>query len=506
MPAQFSMDALPVFPGAYFNFEAQAPQPVLVNSLGVVAVPFVHSWGPANQVVVLNSFGDFLQFYGQGGTTPPTYTEGYQAILQAFEGENLPGRSGAGQVLAYRIVGSGGAKAGITLQNNAGTPANAVTLNAIYPGTYGDQIGIVVQATPINPTVTTDVLVYVNGYLVETWTFAKSSISSLVSAINSTSTGSNWISATLVLDGTPLEVTAGSPPTPQALTGGNDGSTTTGGDWTNMMAAYGTWRFAVFAAYDLSPDTLSSSALTVLDALLAWGQGLNQNGKRCMFVTGGALGESASLASSRAENLDDPNFLTIGVGTYHDSVLGNLSTSELAPRLAGIIAARNDVQGLTFARLAGVSIVAGPSDADILTGITTGFMALGQDSNADAPVRFEKGVTTWTTSTNPAQPLKVYSNPKFVITMQSLENDITEWCEANVIGQLPVTAATVTYVLGKVQSMMKDRQANSIILPGWTVSQQQNPPPSPTDDFIAMVYQLQFTRDVEQVLNTVTVG
>jgi hypothetical protein len=488
---EFTTGSIPVLAGAYFDFQVQSQEPVIVNPNGVAAIPFVHNWGPANQIVTLNSFADFINAYGQGGLP---YTPGYIAIREAFDGEGLAGRGGASQILAYRMVGSGGAAGSKILTNT--TPATAITLTAKYQGSWSSNVSVSVIPTPSAPTTETDINIWVQGVLVETYTFPKTTLSVAVAAINS---GSQWVSATLALDGVALTTVS----SPTALTGGNDGSTLISSDWTNMMTAYGSRRFSVFAPFDLTDSA-------ILASVVAWGGqgagGLNAVGKRCEVVVGGALNETASTAATRAESIDDPNFITIGVGSYSDSLLGTLSTSQLAPRLAGIIAQRGGGQGLTFARLARVSIINGPVYSDTLSGITNGFMTLGVDSNPDAPVRFEKGVTTWSTTTDDLHPVSVFGNPKFVLTMQQIERAVTEWAESNVIGQMPVNDASVKFVINFLAKYLKGLQDTYRIQPGFTVQRATSPSPTPSDDFIALTYQILFGRDVEKVLSTVIVG
>lgn len=499
MSGEFTSTSLPLLAGAYFDF-ATTPQPaVTVNPNGIVGLPFTHNWGPANQIVSMTSMGDFLNFYGQGTSGAP-YTPGFIAVQQAFDGEGLPGRGGASEVLGYRIVGSGGAVGTLVLQNT--TPATGITLSSKYKGSWASNISVTVGPAPVGSN--TEIQVYVQGLLAETWVFPNTSLITGVNAINA---GSVWITAVLGTDGVALMTVAS--PTP--LAGGNDGATVAGADITAMEAAFGTAVFSVFAPWDLSGATYSggATAASMLASIAAWGGqgagGLNQIGHRAEFVTGGALGENATTATTRATTLQDPNFITIGVGSYDDSLLGVLSTSQLAPRLAGIIAARGSSKGLTFARLARLSITAGAAYADIVTGIESGFMTIGQDSNPLAPVRFEKGVTTWTSTSNASMPVSVFGNPKFMLTMQQIERDITTWAQSNVIGIFPVDAATISYVIGYVSTYLGVLASSNIIQPGWTVSQAISPAPSPTDQFIALTYGITFDRDVEQILNTVVV-
>jgi hypothetical protein len=489
MPGQFTAGGTrPPLPGAYFDFQVvQQVQPP-INTLGTVAIPLTHSWGPANTIVTLNSLADFNTYFGTGGYKPPNYSPGYKAVYQAFLGEGLPGRGGAARVLAYRMVGSAGASSTLTIQNTS--PANALTLTAKYPGSFGNQIAYTNTANARNPSTQSDLNIYVNGLIAETYTYNKTDIVALAAAINASS---QWVTALEVATGTALAVQA----TPTSLASGNDGSTLVAQDWTNMMAAFGIPNFSLFAPFDLEDSS-------ILASLVTWAQGLNNAGNRFMTVVGGPSSDTAATAATRSASIDDPNFVNIGVGTYQDGLIGTLNTAQLAPRLAGIMAGRGDSAGLSFARLANVSILTGASASDILASISAGWMAIGQDSNANAPVRFEKGVTTFTDS-DPNRPLYAYGNPKFVRTMQDIQNTITQWAEFNVVGLLPVTDQSVQYVLGFVKAYFKSLEANQVIQPGWLVQRNPSPPPTPQDDFISILYKVSFARDAEQVLNVVTV-
>jgi hypothetical protein len=53
---------------------------------------------------------------------------------------------------------------------------------------------------------------------------------------------------------------------------------------------------------------------------------------------------------------------------------------------------------------------------------------------------------------------------------------------------------------------LKAREDAGIIQPGWTVRIAVQPPPSDNDTWVALDYEVQFSRDVQQILNNVTVG
>jgi hypothetical protein len=491
MAGQFSKTARPKRPGAYFNFTAREAEPILVNTLGTVAIPFTHTWGPSETVVELGSFGDFLAVFGQGGTTPPAYTEGYKAVVQAFQGEGLPGRGGAGAVLAYRMTGSGAAKASKTLQNT--TPAAALTLTAKYEGTYGHNITLQVQDNA-QSSANNDLIVRVEGVEVERFTYADTNITALAADINA---NSDWVVASGVTSGTALAIVG-----PTALTGGNDGATVAAQDYTDFMAAIEPFRFSL-----LAPANLNDSS--ILTSLVSWAQTANSRGKRFMTVVGGGSDgtpDTVSAAVTRSAAINDPNFVNLGGGVYTDARLGTLHPSTLAPRIAGILARRGERESLTFARLAGVSISTGVTESQILSAIDSGVVTFARDSHPDAPVRVEKGLTTFTDKADANRPFNVYSVPKFVRTMHAIEVELTEFAEMNVIGRLPVNDATRAYIVGATQARLAAREADGVIQAGWSVTIDGDPPPTDTDDFVALLYAIRFGRSLEQVYNTVVVG
>jgi hypothetical protein len=52
---------------------------------------------------------------------------------------------------------------------------------------------------------------------------------------------------------------------------------------------------------------------------------------------------------------------------------------------------------------------------------------------------------------------------------------------------------------------MKGLEGDQVIQPGWTVVKDPGIPTDTTSDFIPVLYGMSFTRDTEQVLNTVVV-
>lgn len=486
----FTKENRPVRPGAYFNWEAEPVTTVAPNIGSVVCVPIVHDWGPAGVLTPCLSFGDFQVKFGPSTTTP-----GYIAINQCFKGEGVGGRGGAGEILVYRMVTDAAAEATITINDE--TDTGAITLTAVYKGSYGNNLGVRVRTSSASAD-STQVLITLSGTVIET--HAASSLAgaqAMVDAINSKST---WVTAELV--GTPTAALA-TPDEIVAFAGGDDGAELQAEQWMDMLDQVSNARFSLFAPYDMTD-------LGILGSLQAWCANLNANSKRFMMVVGGGPADTADTAIDRSTMLSGlpdgegggENIVNLGVGTLVDAELGTLSTSQLAPRIAGVLAARGETMSLTFARMQGTSPGVMPSDSDISLCFDGGVVVFGQDSNADSPIRVEKGLTTYTGGDD-TKPYLIYRNPKFVRTMHGIELDITDWATSSAIGLLEVNDQTRALVVGYGHQVMDARAGLGVIQDGYTVAIDPTPPPSDDDEFVAVVYGIAFGRSVEQIYNTV---
>lgn len=487
MSGSFVKSARPTRPGAYFNWLAVQSNPPQPGVEGIVAVPFTSDWGPSEVPVILNSFSDYLNVFGS-----TTSTLGYRDVYQAFEGEGLPGAGGAGAVLAYRMSGSAAAKATHAFTNT--TPAAALTLTAIYEGTRGNSLNVTVQAAAGLSGID-QILIYDGVTLLETYNFSHTStdVVALAAAINA---NSDWVTATETISGVPLTYVAN-----VSLTGGLGGESLVTADWTNMLAAIQVQQFAVIGS---EWPTADSATMT---ALLAWIIAMRASGRMFRLVIGGLLNEVSTTALARSASFNHEAVINIGQGSVQDANLNQtLSTGMLAPRVAGIVVARGEVQSLTYARFQGLSIIQGATDAEIASAFAGGLIVLARDSNVDAPVRIDKGVTTYTTTTNAAKPYLIYRNPKFIATMDDIQLELTSFGEQQVIGKMEVSPSSRAFVRSFVQQLLKAREALGIIQPGWTVDDDFNPPATAQDEFMQFAIGLVFGRSAEQVFFTASVA
>lgn len=488
MPGIFSKSNRPERPGAYVNFSPTATTTVPAAAGAIAAVFITHDWGPGEAVTRCTSFADFQAKFGSSDDTA-----GYRAVRQAFTGEGLPGRGGASEVLVWRALGVSAAKATKALQNTSA--ATGLTLTAKYEGSRGNDLNVSVQDNAQDSS-NFDLILKDGTVEVERYTFPDASITALAAEINESS---DWVTATANVGATALATV-----TDSAFASGDDGTSLLAADYTAAFSALEVYRFGVFAAENLTDSSIRTS-------LVSWVNSLNASGKRIMAVIGGASGETVTTANTRSAAVNSPYVINIGVGSVTDATLGagetsvSLSTAELAPRIAGILCSRGENQSITFARLAGLSITSGATEAQILTAFDGGTVVLSRDSHSIAPVRIEKGLTTYTSDTAQV-PYLIYRNPKFVRTMQGIDQELTQWAEENVIGLLPINDTTREYVVGAANVILKARAASGAIQEAYTVSIDQNPPPSDNDEFIGLTVGIAFGRSLEQLYFSINIS
>lgn len=490
----------PKLADVYFDWEAEGRPRIAPGIGGIVALAATSNWGPANTAVLLESPDELYMkdgkiLFGDGDTAL------HRAVRDAFRGQAVAGKGGASAVLVYRqAVASGGgaaAKGAKTLLNTAGTPANAITLTGKYPGSRINDFRITVQASA---NVGNNELLILDGALVvERYEHVDDELADLVAEINRTS---DWFDAVLVTDGTPLAAVSGT-----AVTGGADGATITGTEWTAMFAALDRERWGIFAAYGLTDATIRTS-------LVAWIRQRNNLGARCFAVVGGAAGETMVTANARSVAINDWEVLNLGRGTLHlTDEDRDVSTAEFVARYAGARAWRGESRDDIYVRFANVELVDAPTLFEQESALSGGTIVFSRDTNLDAPVFIREGVTTYTDdSQSPldeqgfkTKPVEQYRRIKNVAVQHGIELEVADWARSgDVLGEMPVDEKTRELVLGRVRLAYETRESARVVQPGWTV--MLDGPVSDDDDFVAFLHGFHPTRSLRQMFNRVKMG
>jgi hypothetical protein len=498
----------PSLPGTVITFVGTRAPRILPAAADTVAIPIVTDWGPLGADAPGTSGRDggpqectnFSEYTGLFGDSD---TPGRTAVAGAFAGQGLPGLPGAGAVLVYRMGGTSVAKSTITI-DAAGGGAGTLQLDAIYAGSRGDRISYTVDADP-NSAGNDRLRLYLDGVLQETYIYTAPNLAALAAAINVRSV---LVRATaLVLDTAPAARLLATT-NPVALAGGDDGATVVSSDHLAALAGIEFKQFGIVAPYDLT-------SAPILASYLSWVQTQAQKSRPVRLVIGGAAGETVDTAITRSQSLNDPHVVNVGGGTFHDDLLDkDLSTSQLAPRIAGILAAKSQQHALTFAKIGGLHNVVGNADDEIQAAVDNGVTVLAPTSSADADIRIEKGVTTYTGDTD-SMPQDVYGDPRLIGVMDNYVRDMKQWGDDKVVGDLPVNDDTRNLVRGQARALEDALLIAGLILPAnptanppvpapWVVCEDPGDPN--LEDAVPYTFGWQFAKTANYIIGQGTVA
>lgn len=445
----------PPLPDSVLEVTGETGQVIRPAFGSVVAIPIVASWGPlgfadappgVDDSRLLRGFvPDFSRYEAVYGSSD---TAGRDAVVGAFNGMGVDVGGGAGGIFTYRMATNAAAKASTTIQNT--TPANALHLDAVYPGTDGNLISYVVEDDPV--TVANDRLrILFRGATVESYSYPQTDITNLATQINARS---SFVRAVIpvLLSGVALG------PTSQAgvaLAGGNDGASLDAAAWQAALDALAFKDFGIFAPFNLTDASIKAQ-------IFQWMRDMAANMRPVRVLDGGAAGEGLAAAITDANLFRDEHRVRLGIGTYHDDLLNkDLSTAQLAPRLAGVLAARGLRSALTRAELGGLSSVVGAGPDELVAARDAGVTVFRQISSPVAELAISQGVTTFIDQTNVAKPYKLWREPRIVGLFDYVVRRMSNYGNDNIVGDLPVvqsTRDTVRKELSKLMDFLVDEQ------------------------------------------------
>lgn len=445
----------PDLPGSSLTWVGDTTQQVLPNENERVALMGTATWGPKGSdsagTKLYLSWAEFTQEYGNDFASP-----GVLGVFLAFRGQDAQGAGGAGGVYFHRLSGAAAAASTRTFKNTADT--DAFKLDAIYTGTRGNDLSAIFEVDPATGT-NHRLRILLRGVEVERFVYTPTDLAGLADTINGRP--SRWVKATSLVTGTALTLTAGT-----GLQAGNDGSTVTSTDYLDAQRALEFKDFGAVAACALTDVAVKAQLAT-------WVRGLEASQRPVRWVFGGVAGETVDQAAAELNanggGLRDPHFIRFGVGTWHDSVLSlDLSTAQLAPRIAGAMVARGERSALTRTLFGALDVVAnaGPTVDDLRVGRDAGITMLRQVSNPDANVAISQGVTTFTAKNAPGRPYELFSEPRIVGLFDRVQRQIVQWGDDVVIGDLPVTDDTRNLVRKEIRKILDELETTGLAEPG----------------------------------------
>lgn len=462
--------------GLFVNVDTVPATAPIADSAGVVGLVVTADWGPANEIVDIDSPSAAAAYFGSGSTAE-------YAIVGALTGEGVTGRGGASTVRVYRAAASAKAKATVNLANTAGTPATAITLTAVYFGSRANNFTVTVRTNPSDSSLK-DILIYEGTILRESYiALTPANISDIVDVINAQSL---LVVASAGATTSPLANVSNA-----AFSGGNSGSTLTGTEHTAAQAAFeALGGFSAFAVFGLTDATIRGT-------YAGWTDRLNSEGKTFVMVFGGAAGETTTNALTRTGDLDS----AYCVNLYGDLTVDGTtySSAQMTPRIAGIIAAAGASRSVSFAQLPDASMANPPTNAQIESLVRGSVVPFFFDGTT---VRLQRGRTTLQTitDTNPEKFKSLLFVRKVQETLRQLD-----LVSMNILGASGVvnTDTGRTSILSMFTFKLDELAQRGISIPGATVyfdESQDN-----TGETLYIVFAIDMAPGIEQILGRIAI-
>ncbi|MBO8169347.1 MAG: phage tail sheath subtilisin-like domain-containing protein [Thermoanaerobacteraceae bacterium] len=437
----FQVGEQKIRPGVYVRVTNIGEPPEAIVPQGIVAALFRASWGPLGEVVYLDNADAVSNTFGSVGTV--------DTALEAFRG-------GCRKVVGYRL-GSGGAKAAVTLQDTSATPVDVVTITAKYEGVRGNDFAVTIRDSLTDNT-KRELLLYEGATLLQTITFAKGTTEpqDLVDAVNASN--SPYITATKLADGNGVLATV----TQQALTGGTD-PTLDGTSYSNGLSAIEAIDWNVLAV-DSEDPAIHATVQTYVDRV-------RSEGKRIIGVIGEPTSVDLATRLANAAAFNDPAIVYVANG-FKGSDGAVREGYKAAARVAGMIASASITESLTHAAVRNATELVGAlTNAEIEQAIQSG--ALVFSMSAQKQVQIEYGINTFVTPT--ADMDAGWKKIRRVRTRDNLMDRITAAWDP-LIGKINNNSDGRATLIAAAQGIINRMVAEGALLDGTIYDDPNNPP------------------------------
>lgn len=438
-----------VLPGVYINTKSKNSVISNIGTRGTVAIPMALSWGESGKVQEINAGDDLTPFIGYDITAD-------QALFlrEMFKGSDVTGAPT--KVLLYRLAGTSGAKATVTI----GEDETTLTATAKYNGTRGNDISIAVVADP-DDVGAYDVSTIVSGSIVDI---------QHVSAITGLK-ANDWVEFT----GTTALVAS----TGASLTGGAN-PTTSSTDYAAFLTAIEPYTFDILC-YDGADSTVKAAFIQFVTRI-------NEAvGKKCQLVLSGAVGVADSkyvIAVKNGVKLSDGTSLTAAQATYW---------------VAGVEAGALYNQSLTYAKYPD-AVEANPklSNADIETNVQGGMIVFIDDFG---DVKICTDINTKTTITATEGP--EFKKNRVMRVLMQFCNDTYEYFSKYYIGKVDNNDNGRSLLRKYIIGYLNEMQANNGIQ-NFTAEDVEVLPGDAVDSVVINA-NIAPTDSIERIYMTVTV-
>ncbi len=439
-------------PGVYIRVTDVGEPPEAIVPQGTVAALFRASWGPLGKVVTMENAEAIGPEFGDSGTVD-------------VPRENF--RGGCRRVLGFRL-GTGGAKATVTLKDTATTPVDAVKLEVLYEGVRGNEFSATVRDSLADET-KRELLLYEGVTLRQAIEFTKGTEEpqALVEAIKASN--SPWITATKLADGDKTLAAVAQAP----FAGGED-PTVTGEDYSTGLLAIEAIDWNVLAVDSEDPVT-HTVVQTYIDRV-------RNEGKRVLAVVGEPTSVNLATRLANARAFNDPAIIYVANG-FKGSDGVTREGYKAAARVAGMVAAAQITESLTHYVVRNATELAGAlTNAEIEQAINSG--ALVFTMSAQKQVHIEYGINTFITVT--ADMDAGWKKIRRVRTRDNLMDRIAATWDP-IIGKINNSPDGRATLIASAQGIINRMIGEGALLQGTIFEDPNNPPQGDSAWFVVQV-------------------
>jgi len=456
------------------NFVAAALASISTGPRGIVAIPVKANWGPKKTFVEITSEKELIDTFNT--ETTGSYTA-YKCIRLALFGAPKT-------VLAYRLADGSAAKASITLQDTAGTPANVLTLTTLYETTRAFKVTTRDNLADSNKQ---DIVLYEGTTQLYVFTFAKGAgaVDNAVAAINNDSSN-KWITAAKVATGNDTIANVVS----QSFTGGNDGTAgIVNQDYIDAMAAFEARAINVFTLDGGTDSSLQTSVKT-------WVERLRNEGKKVVAFLGGSTSDDANIATAntRSAGFNYEGVVNVGISGILDEV--TYSSAQVACYVAGRAAGQALKESLTYAVTPFDDVSPRLTHNQVVSAINGGTLVMVHDGTK---VIIEKGVNTLT-SLSEGQDYG-WKKIKLIRIMDAIAMDTAKAAQDNYIGRVLNNEDGQVAVLNTIKNYFETLSPD-LIAPEFTVEVDTEKQATAEPDQFFWKYTATLIDSMEQIFGT----
>lgn len=391
--------------GIYNWFVSLATSRINATKKGVVGIPIKADWGPCNELVMCEDDADIISTFGNGGTV-------YLA-RRAVKGSK---QYKPYKIVIYRMVTADAEQAVATVDDS-------FKLIAKYKGTRGNNIRATITDN-IQDESCVNLCIYEGSSMISKYITKRTDIESLVDAINN---DKDSLVIAVKIGDAELTTTASI-----AFSGGVSGSDVKVEDYIKALAAFETAYINTFALDGVCDES-------IFTMVKSWHNRVWNSGKMIQLVIGGSHldDNDSTIGNARSKSCDHYGIINGIVGGI-DSSRNMYSSAEMAPQIAGAIAALPLNKAITYKELEDiVDVTVVLSDTEIREATTSGSFVLFKDTDPESfetVIKVERGINTFTSFTEEAG--EKLRKIKAISTMAAIDYDIGRYAIKNVLGEL----------------------------------------------------------------------